>query len=52
MAMPPGGAAALRTTVPVDVLPLATLVGFSHTDTRLVAGTTVRAADLPMNSAA
>ena len=38
---PPAGAAALRVTVPVEVLPAVTLLGLRLTEERVVAGITV-----------
>jgi hypothetical protein len=48
IASPPAGAAALKVTVPVDDVPLTTLVGVTATEERLtdVAGVTVSAAVL------
>jgi hypothetical protein len=42
---PPAGAAALSVTVPVDVLPPGTLVGWRLSDVSVVAGVTVSCAD-------
>jgi hypothetical protein len=41
---PPGGAAALRITVPIEAVPPRTLVGSRVNDERLAAGVTVNAA--------